>query len=106
LTRSLPTGIHTQVPRGGGAATAVLRGVQAGDQAEAPPAGQVVPGLVCKRLARAQARPPSSPPPLQRQGVQFCNGESNASYRIMAGSGLFYYLGEAILVQVPSPSKE
>ena len=84
----------------------MLRGVQAGDQAEAPPAGQVVPGLVCKRLARAQARPPSSPPPLQRQGVQFCNGESNASYRIMAGSGLFYYLGEAILVQVPSPSKE
>ena len=63
----------------------MLRGVQAGDQAEAPPAGQVVPGLVCKRLARAQARPPSSPPPLQRQGVQFCNGESNASYRIMAG---------------------
>ena len=71
--------------------------------AEAPPAGQVVPGLVRKRLARAQAMP-SSPPPLQ--GVQFCNGESNASYRIMAGSGLFYYLGEAILVQVPSPSKE
>lgn len=32
----------------------MLRGVQAGDQAETPPAGQVVPGLVRKRLARAQ----------------------------------------------------
>jgi hypothetical protein len=42
--------LRTQVPRRRGDADTLLRGVQAGDQTEAPPATHVVPRLVRKRL--------------------------------------------------------
>lgn len=92
-----------QVPGGRGDAAAVLRGVQAGDQAETPPARQMVPGLV-RKTKRLLGHKPCR---LRLRLHCYCykalsNGETKQAWRIMAVDRVVW----AILMHVPSPRKE